>query len=229
MEQRLESLLFASDWNCFEKLLERLIEMSDPNKFKVAQLKEQLQRMQLPTTGSKAELIARLQDTDPEGHWMQELQTVEADAIEEGMSSMQVRNVQDNDNRIPEDAIREIELLRRECRLMERELRLAERENEILRNSTGANRATEVQAKVSVKAVSELLNDFDGSEGSLKNWEKQLQLLITTYKLDENNAKLLLGMRLKGRALDWFHSRPGHIELSVEEILTEMRKLFDHR
>lgn len=85
--------------------------MSDPNKFKVAQLKEQLQKMQLPTTGSKAELIARLQDADSEGHWMRELQTVEVDAIKEGMSSMQVRNVQDNDNRIPEDAIREIELL----------------------------------------------------------------------------------------------------------------------
>lgn len=45
---------------------------------------------------------------------------------------------------------------------MERELRLVERKNEILRNSTGANRATEVQAKVNVKTVSELLNDFDG-------------------------------------------------------------------
>lgn len=113
-----------------------------------------------------------MQDTDPEGHWIQELQAVEVDAIEEGMSSMQVRNVQDNDNRISEDAIREIELLRKECRLMERELRLAERENEILRNSTSANKTTETQAKVSVKVVSELLNDFDESEGSLKNWEK---------------------------------------------------------
>jgi len=49
--------------------------------------------------------------------------------------------------------------------------------------------------------VSELLSEFDGSEGLYQNWEKQLRLLKLIYQLDENNAKMLLGLRLKGKAL----------------------------
>lgn len=113
---------------------------------------------------------------------------------------------------------------------MERELRLAERENEILRNraSNEGNRP-EVQTRVNIKAVSELLSEFDDSEGLFQNWEKQLKLLSTTYQLDANNAKVLIGMRLKGKALEWFHSRPEHLELTIEEILVEMKKIFDQR
>lgn len=35
--------------------------------------------------------------------------------------------------------------------------------------------------------------------------------------------------RLKGKALTWFHSRPEYLELNVDEILVEMKKMFDIR
>jgi len=102
---------------------------------------------------------------------------------------------------------------------LERELQVAERENRLLRNvASDRENRPEVHSKISVKAVSELLSEFDGSEGLYQNWEKQLRLLKLTYQLDENNAKVL-GLRLKGKALEWFHSCPKHIELSVKEIL----------
>jgi len=102
-------------------------------------------------------------------------------------------------------------------RLLERELQIVERENRLLRNvASDRENRPEVQSKVSVKAVSELLSEFDGSEGLYQNWEKQLRLLKLTNQLDENNAKVLLGLRLKGKALEWFHSCPEHIELTRE-------------
>lgn len=147
--------------------------MSDPSKFKVTQLKEQLQKRQLSTTGCKTELIARLQRADPEGYWIQELEANAVssggeDAVEDVVPS-QV-SAQGNHDGNSEDVLRELEFLRREQRLMERELRLAERENEILRNraSNEGNRP-EVQTRVNIKAVSELLSEFDGSEGLFQN------------------------------------------------------------
>lgn len=87
-----------------------------------------------------------------------------------------------------------------------------------------------MQAKVSVKAVGELLSEFDGSEGLFQNWEKQVRLLVSTYQLDATDTKMdLIGMKLKGKALTWFHSRPEYLELNVDEILVEMKKMFDIR
>lgn len=155
--------------------------MSDPGKFKVTQLKEQLQKRQLSTAGCKTELIARLQRADPEGYWIQELETnVVSSGGEDAVEDVVPSQVSAQGNRDSEDVLRELEFLRREQRLMERELRLAERENEILRNraSNEGNRP-EVQTRIN-KAVSELLSEFDGSEDLFKNWEKQIKLLSTT-------------------------------------------------
>ncbi|XP_032689633.1 uncharacterized protein LOC116852956 [Odontomachus brunneus] len=49
------------------------------------------------------------------------------------------------------------------------------------------------------------------------------------YETSEDNTRELEFLRLKGRALEWFHSRPEHIGLSVDEILMEMKKMFDQQ
>lgn len=49
------------------------------------------------------------------------------------------------------------------------------------------------------------------------------------YQLDANNTKILIGMKLRGKALTWFHSRSEHLELGVDKILVEMKKMFNSR
>lgn len=49
------------------------------------------------------------------------------------------------------------------------------------------------------------------------------------YRLSDECAKILIGMRLKGKAAEWLHSKPQHSELSVDDLLSEMREMYDHR
>lgn len=64
-----------------------------------------------------------------------------------------------------------------------------------------------------------LINNYD-------TWEKRLRFLKATYRLDDDCAKLLIGMRLKKRAFEWFHSRPEYIEMSFERLLEELGTMF---
>ncbi|XP_077270869.1 uncharacterized protein LOC143902051 [Temnothorax americanus] len=222
---------------------------------KVLQLKELLQERQLPTSGSKAELIARLQATEPDNDWINELRAIgvvqnqdeskqhedtagdrRREAEHTSISDIEHASERSERDRranrggtLPEDVVREMEFMRREQALMQREMRMLERENQMLRNAPRNDAGPEVPSKHSVKAICELLSDFQGKEGIFRNWEKQARLLIATYRLDDNSAKILIGARLKDKALEWFHSRPEHVELSANDILLEMRKMYDHR
>lgn len=54
-------------------------------------------------------------------------------------------------------------------------------------------------------------------------------LLKATYALSDGMTKILIGSRLKGKALDWFHSKPEYIEETVPELLSELRTMFHHQ
>lgn len=58
---------------------------------------------------------------------------------------------------------------------------------------------------------------------------KTSKTACVNVSVDVNDTKILIGTRLKGKALTWFHSRPEYHELSVDEILVEMKKMFDNR
>lgn len=73
------------------------------------------------------------------------------------------------------------------------------------------------------------MTEFNGAHDAFWRWEKQLQLLKNTYNLDDDSSRILLGIRLRGSALDWFHSKPEHLEMTLAQLLTEMRTMFDHR
>lgn len=68
----------------------------DLSKYKVTQLKAVLQEQQLPTTGSKAELIARIQAPDPEEnliHRLEELSEVQQN-VDEGTAQELPRGIE---------------------------------------------------------------------------------------------------------------------------------------
>lgn len=54
-------------------------------------------------------------------------------------------------------------------------------------------------------------------------------MLKRTYQLNDEHAKVLIGMRLKGKALDWLHSKLEFIEISLEALLLELKSMFHHR
>lgn len=84
-------------------------------------------------------------------------------------------------------------------------------------------------ARVSITAIAELLSHFGGANDSWSVWERQVRLLATTYRLRDEMVKILIGSRLKGKAAEWFRSKPEHIEMSADDLLAEMKGMFDHR
>lgn len=214
------------------------IKMSDPAVFSVAQLKEFLRARGLSTTGAKAELIARLTEMDPSGEWMNE----------QNMDNAHHTSNNVNESNYRENLIyqREVEIYRREKEIAERELELARREIALLRGHRDANpvdreRREETiaggdrnvpalsQPRLNLTAIADLLADFDGNSGNFDTWQRQVELLKTTYKLDDDYMKILIGMKLKKKALEWFHSKPEFISTTFDALILELKMMFGHR
>lgn len=189
--------------------------------------------MSLSSTGNKADLIMRITEADPSGAWMTGIPgTSETEAIRENLSESGA------EAQTPRYE-REIEMYRREKELAERELSLVRRELELTREMQRLNMGERERTadredishehpKPSIKAIGDLLGPFDGSS-DYEVWEKQLKLLKTTYHLTDEYAKILVGMRLKGKAVEWLHFKSQHIGLPLETLLSEMREMYDQR
>lgn len=50
------------------------------------------------------------------------------------------------------------------------------------------------QSRTNITVIADLLNNFNGKSGDFEVWEKQIKLLKSTYKLEDETAKLLIGM-----------------------------------
>lgn len=217
----------------------RILANMDLNNYTVLQLKEVLRGNKLSTVGNKNELIVRVQEAHLEGELVRESESVvasenghEDEVIEQEIPlAMPGQNIQNASDGVQNDLLRELEYMRREQLLMEREVRVLERENQLLRGASTSQHkespVTEMPSKINIKAISEILDEFNGSPGFDRNWKKRARLLISTYHLDDKSTKIMLGMRLKEKALEWFHSRPEHIG-SVEELFSSMQQMFLH-
>lgn len=127
----------------------------------------------------------------------------------------------------------------RDMRTLEIELEVLRRELELLRAQSQSYVRTPdarveaeprlVQSRLNMSAIVELLATFDGTAGNFETWQKQLRLLKQTYRLDDEHTRILIGMRLKGKALEWLHSKPELMEITVETLLCEIKAMFDHR
>jgi len=212
--------------------------MSSSASYTLVQLRDKLRELSLSTTENKAELLRRLHDADPAGGWME--------VNPEAQGSSGVASCEDRDEAVPVsiDVLtpheREIAMYRKEKELAEREMQLLRREIELLKVSqpstvdsdrphmAGRGNACEV-GKASISAIADLLSYFDGSTGDYENWELQLRMLKRTYRLFDDYVKILIGMRLKNKASEWFKSKAEHIELPVDELLRELREMYNHR
>ncbi|CAK9799269.1 hypothetical protein ANTPLA_LOCUS1964 [Anthophora plagiata] len=155
--------------------------------YTVSELKGMLRDYGLNTTGSKAELIARLHERNPTGRWV-------SAPYEEGDSRSESVSIAGEEERavggtsVPlttrsdelERSRFEIDLLRREKALMERELEITRRELErarMQRPSISEERPAARGRRIGVATVAELLKYFDGKSEDFPSWAKQIQML----------------------------------------------------
>lgn len=208
------------------------------NDYTVVKLKDFLHHFGLKTTGSKAELIQRLTDANKQAGrnatYVPEipdepeyLMAHEETQIDETREATSVQPRGTIPRGIP-DNVREMDLLRRERDLLERELSLTRREINASPLSAGSSGGRSVVSSMSIRAIGDLLSEFHRDDTFWK-WEKQIQLLRTIYNLDDNLMRVLMSSRLKDKALSWFHSKPDHLELSVDNLLNRMKEMFDLR
>lgn len=197
----------------------------DPNSFKVTTLKEVLREMNLQTNGKKVELVSRLMAADPEGRWIENASAKEGDEEEDS----------DITRREFEVLEREASIARREAALLERELQAAREEVERMRlmnmNAVDRNEGSDISTRNSVRQLSlnnifNLLSDFDGNHEMFNTWESQIRLLKDTYTMSEEETKVMISGKVKGKTQRWFHSNSNNLNLTVEALLKEMKKMY---
>lgn len=229
------------------------------NEFTVIELKEALRGRGLATGGTKVELIRRLNDCDPgvwselmalrgaanvdvvgsvargAGRAVVGGEGIDGPSVDGAASAGPTEvcmSAATAEAGVDGGAMQELMLLRRERELWEREQRLLRMELEALRNSPTMRSATASGDSGSLggaRNLKELLPEFSGTENDFWRWRQQLRLLKDSYHLDENSTRVLISSRLRGRALSWFHSKAEYLTLSTEDLLNEMKQMFDVR
>ncbi|XP_029162889.1 uncharacterized protein LOC114934371 [Nylanderia fulva] len=219
------------------------------NRFTVNELREILREKGLTITGAKHELIARLFEEDPAGSWMLRVTNEEEqDGVRETIETRGTKESGEVDESSIHDTEveylrRSMELCEREKRLMERELRLMRQENDLLRrtqnvNTDGGELRNEVAAGsptisheagvTNINAIASLLGYFEGDSSAFESWKKRVESLRGAYNLTDDLTRILIGARLKGKAQEWLHSSPTYTEITVDELLNELKNMFFH-
>jgi len=196
----------------------------------VAQLKELLRQYELSTTGRKAELIARMQQVEPSGKWIEETARRQPAEDREENGSREEVVTHNGGAATPASeslAQREAELAAKERELMQKEIELLRRENDLLRTSTRNSVSTVSRTTISIKNISDLLSEYHGTGDDFERWRAQVNLLRDTYELDENATKILVGSRLRGKAAEWYFSIAEHLTTAMDRLLEKMDAMFN--
>ncbi|KAI4481937.1 hypothetical protein M0804_008956 [Polistes exclamans] len=211
------------------------------NNTTIAELKEKCKELGCSTSGSKTELIQRLREDDPSEAWAQKNVTNTAPRVV--CEKVRFPDAEDVGRFLNDNC--EEEVRRNDKHLLEEELKLVRRELELVRSLRGASISTErrqlvetqeqsysnpdFRERVDIRLVADLLNVFKGEMGEYENWERQLRMLRATYSLNDNQVRMLISMRLKEKALEWFHSKSDYVTIPIEELLADLRSTFCHR
>lgn len=219
------------------------------NDLTVVNLKDIARQIGVSTSGAKVELVARILAVGEDG-WRGAYESLlGGDVVRDSltgadadMSEQQSRSgggvslrsgaviVAPHGPALPPELMeREIEILRREKALLERELGLVRRGAGMTPSIEDNASDRSIDSRVNIRIISDLLSEFRGDCDSFETWKRQIELLRATYRLDENSTKILISLRLKNKALSWFHSKPEHLQLNAADLLSEMSRMFDNR
>lgn len=215
----------------------------DPTKLKATRLNELCSTYGLTTSANKVELIRRLQDNDPTDAWLKDAYESHHSALDDFVDEKDSTNLSTHHQRSGQQTSgdqptiqraasleqREIEFLRKEHELTRRELELTRRELEFVRASSPSVMPSQPTHHTNINSIKDLLSEFEGDGANFRKWRDQFKLLKTTYKLTDEFGRLLLGSKLKGKALRWFLSKPEYIRMIVDGLLEEIGSMFDHR
>lgn len=181
------------------------------NKFMVSSLRDVCAQMGLLTTGNKAEIIKRLKEADP------------TDAC---VGTVTLLQTSDKNSERPGDHETDRNSILAITNSHEKEL--TRRELEFFRNAS-PNTVQPLTPHIDLNTMKDMLGDFSGSEMDFRIWKDQFIMLKSTYRLDDEQGRLLLDSKLKGKALRWFHSNKRYIAMPVNDLLIEIGTMFDRR
>lgn len=202
--------------------------------FTVVQLKDALREANLAASGTKAELISRLESHDPEIWKVLAARYADKEPADlDGDNASRVEGKSSGDTSSWE-LCTEMEMIRRERDLLQREVEIMRREQALLANTANAPNAPTngnetLPVSRNIQALANLLCEFEGDDENYQKWEQQIELIRATYCLNDNLTRILICSKAKGRALKWFHSKSEHLSMSYETLKIEMRSVFDHR
>lgn len=77
--------------------------------------------------------------------------------------------------------------------------------------------------------LKKLITPFKGDGDSFDLFSSSIKMILKKYEVDEEDLKLDLISCLEGKARQWFLSRPNNFELTIDQILFELDKLFNTR
>jgi hypothetical protein len=195
------------------------------NDLSVLELKEELRKLDLTCTGCKSELIARLNRSTPSGTWSElqmESQTsrIMVEVANEGSSHERPEGgrergtTETRSSPQPRDALQiemELERLRRELELLKARSATSSASDTHRTPEARASGETErVRSEISINIIAELLPELDGAKGGFRMWRDQLRFPEETYQLSLKHMRILIGLRLRGRALAWLLVKKAH-------------------
>lgn len=80
-----------------------------------------------------------------------------------------------------------------------------------------------------IQEIGEFLAEFNVEADVVETWKSQIGFIRKTYRLDEGSLKILVSMKLKGKAQTWFQSNVSHLQLCMTELLDKMVGTYNQR
>ncbi|XP_075154162.1 uncharacterized protein LOC142227494 [Haematobia irritans] len=120
---------------------------------------------------------------------------------------------------------KEKQLLLRELNILKKERDLLIREN-VLLNKTRSPIMGRNEVDIPLTTLKELLPQCSGGP-EFKTLFAQLNSIRNTYDVSEKNLRALICSKLEGNAKDWLYSKPHYLDLSVDDLMQQMKDMFD--